>query len=210
MGQNKDEAIAKLRRHAILDAAARVSAERGWEKTTAAAVIAVSGYSRRTVYAYFPSREAILYALTERDLRALSASFDAILAERADFRTRLAALCGEMLSFRERCPAAAACIDGADAAALPHDEAAAPILALGGEICAHLAGFVAGGIRTGDVSPDVVPLLAVQLLFAGSGALAALLRTKEAYLTAACGMEKDELRARGIAQLAASIPEARA
>ncbi|UAK30636.1 TetR/AcrR family transcriptional regulator [Nocardia asteroides] len=50
----------------LLDAAARVFAERGYDNTTVAAITAAGGVSRATMYVYFASKEEIFLALAER------------------------------------------------------------------------------------------------------------------------------------------------
>ncbi len=50
----------------LLDAAARVFAERGYDNTTVAAITAEAGVSRATMYVYFASKEEIFFALAER------------------------------------------------------------------------------------------------------------------------------------------------
>ncbi|MET9288227.1 TetR/AcrR family transcriptional regulator [Nocardia beijingensis] len=54
------------RHRALLDAAARVFAERGYDNTTVAAITAEAGVSRATMYVYFASKEEIFLALAER------------------------------------------------------------------------------------------------------------------------------------------------
>ncbi|MFC9896444.1 TetR/AcrR family transcriptional regulator [Nocardia sp. NPDC127579] len=54
------------RHRALLDAAARVFAARGYEDTTVAAITAEAGVSRATLYVYFASKEEIFHALAER------------------------------------------------------------------------------------------------------------------------------------------------
>ncbi|MBF6204159.1 TetR/AcrR family transcriptional regulator [Streptomyces gardneri] len=50
----------------LLDAAATVFAERGYDNTTVAAITAAAGVSRATMYVYFASKEGIFLALAER------------------------------------------------------------------------------------------------------------------------------------------------
>ncbi|WP_162240313.1 TetR/AcrR family transcriptional regulator [Nocardia arizonensis] len=54
------------RYRALLDAAARVFAERGYSNTTVAAITAEAGVSRATLYVYFASKEEIFHALATR------------------------------------------------------------------------------------------------------------------------------------------------
>ncbi|MBH0780812.1 TetR/AcrR family transcriptional regulator [Nocardia bovistercoris] len=54
------------RHRALLDAAARVFATRGYANTTVAAITAEAGVSRATLYVYFASKEEIFHALALR------------------------------------------------------------------------------------------------------------------------------------------------
>jgi AcrR family transcriptional regulator len=56
---------------AILDAAARVFAERGYERATMADIARAAGFAKASAYHYFDSKEALLYALLDRSLDAL-------------------------------------------------------------------------------------------------------------------------------------------
>jgi AcrR family transcriptional regulator len=60
---------------AILDAASRVLAER--PEAGLAEVAKASGISRQTLYAHYPSREAVIRALIERATERVVAAFDA-------------------------------------------------------------------------------------------------------------------------------------
>ncbi|WP_433191704.1 TetR/AcrR family transcriptional regulator [Nocardia sp. CA-107356] len=51
------------RHRALLDAATRVFAERGYDKTTVADITAAAGVSRATMYIYFASKDEIFLAL---------------------------------------------------------------------------------------------------------------------------------------------------
>lgn len=54
------------RHRALLDAAARVFAARGYANTTVAAITAEAGVARATMYVYFASKEEIFHALAIR------------------------------------------------------------------------------------------------------------------------------------------------
>lgn len=61
----------------ILTAAARVFAEKGYERATMADVAGAAGFSKASAYHYFPSKEAVLHALLRRSLQDL---IDAVTA----------------------------------------------------------------------------------------------------------------------------------
>ncbi|WP_433634423.1 TetR/AcrR family transcriptional regulator [Nocardia sp. CA-120079] len=54
------------RHRALLDAAAHVFAERGYDKTTVADITTAAGVSRATMYVYFASKDEIFLALAAR------------------------------------------------------------------------------------------------------------------------------------------------
>jgi AcrR family transcriptional regulator len=56
---------------AILDAAAHVFAEKGYERATMADVARAAGFAKASAYHYFDSKEALLYALLDRSIDAL-------------------------------------------------------------------------------------------------------------------------------------------
>ena len=56
---------------AILDAAARIFAEKGYERARMADVARAAGFAKAGAYHYFDSKEALLYALLDRSLDAL-------------------------------------------------------------------------------------------------------------------------------------------
>jgi AcrR family transcriptional regulator len=60
----------ETRQRFILDAARRLFASRGVEETTMEDIAAAVGYTRRTLYAYFRSREEILLQVLTEDLSA--------------------------------------------------------------------------------------------------------------------------------------------
>ena len=61
----------------ILDAAARVFAEQGYERATMADIARAAGFSKASAYHYFPAKEAVLHALLQRSLQEL---IDAVTA----------------------------------------------------------------------------------------------------------------------------------
>jgi AcrR family transcriptional regulator len=82
---------------AILDAAARVFEERGFDAGTTNHVAQRAGVSIGSLYEYFPNKDAMVVALVERDLESERAKLLAILA-RADTPEALAA---QLRSFAE-------------------------------------------------------------------------------------------------------------
>lgn len=78
-------------RHArILDAAEHCFVRTGFHRTTMQHVALEAGMSAGNLYRYFPSKDAIVAGLTERDRREVAESFAALPTSGADF---MAAFC---------------------------------------------------------------------------------------------------------------------
>ena len=65
--ENKKAAVAALHRQQILSAAEKLFAEKGFEQTTIGEISEASAYSRRTIYAYYTSKEDIERWLDSED-----------------------------------------------------------------------------------------------------------------------------------------------
>ncbi|MCB9676288.1 MAG: TetR/AcrR family transcriptional regulator [Alphaproteobacteria bacterium] len=70
---------ARQRRDALLDAAARLLDDRGWDALTTRALAAEAGVAVGTVYDYFGDRDGVLLALLERYERRLADGISAAL-----------------------------------------------------------------------------------------------------------------------------------
>lgn len=76
----------------ILDAAERCFVRSGFHRTTMQDVAQESGMSAGNLYRYFPSKDAIVAGLTERDRREAAETFAAMQSAGGDFMTAFAAL----------------------------------------------------------------------------------------------------------------------
>ena len=61
-------------REQIVEAAARLFAERGYDATTIADIAAAADIAPRTFFAYFPSKEAVVFHDADRDFEGLTAA----------------------------------------------------------------------------------------------------------------------------------------
>jgi AcrR family transcriptional regulator len=66
---------------ALVDAAARLFAEKGYDKTTIADVAAAADVSTRTFFSYFRAKQDVLFAGTDQRLKAIAEAFDTVQAE---------------------------------------------------------------------------------------------------------------------------------
>ncbi len=78
-------AKSETRRQAILEAAAEVFQETGFERTTMAAICERLGYSKATLYNYFASKEelfsAVVFEATEAEFQATLEALDATVED---------------------------------------------------------------------------------------------------------------------------------
>ncbi|MEJ3656127.1 TetR/AcrR family transcriptional regulator [Actinomycetes bacterium KLBMP 9759] len=147
MSRNKRRADAERNATAILDAAAAVlgrAPDAGVEQVAAAA-----GVSRQTVYAHFPTREALLTAVIERITEETVAAMDAARLDDGPAPAALLRLLDAGWQSMERHPlllsAAATTMDAAE-----NDELHEPVFAL-------LHRLVRRGQASGEFDPDASP-----------------------------------------------------
>ena len=67
-------------RAALVDAAERLFAQKGYDKTTVADIAAAAQVSTRTFFTYFRAKEDVLFAGTDQRLKAIAEAFDAVQA----------------------------------------------------------------------------------------------------------------------------------
>ncbi len=210
--ENKKDSVAALHREQILKAAGQLFSQKGYEQTTIADLSEASGYSRRTIYAYFESKEEMLYHLIEKGLQALKAEIEDSVSLQGDFVTRYKAICQAMRRYQKNHPHSVAHVNNANAASLEGgelSETAKRILLLGTEINRLLTAFLQAGKESGMVRRDVVPALSVFVLWSGITSLLTLAETKGAFLCSQFSISEDQLLDYGFQQLINSILEVR-
>lgn len=206
--ENKKEAVAALHKERILKAAEALFSEKGFEETTLEDISRASEYSRRTIYAYYESKDDILHHIIENGLLSLKNGIENAIAQNSAFLPRYRAICAAMYTYQRECPHSLGAVEQAGAAEL---EAAGPsdtvgrILSLGKEINALLAGFIEKGKEEGAVRQDVIPMMSVYVLWAGMSSLLALVRTKGAWICRQFSVSENEFLTYGFRQIINSI-----
>jgi len=88
---DQNERIRAASRERILEAALRLFAEHGYERTSVKMIAAAAGISQGLLYNYFAGKDALLAAIFEASMDDVRASF-AAAEEEADPRRRIAGL----------------------------------------------------------------------------------------------------------------------
>ena len=155
------------RRTEILDAAERCFARSGFHQASMQDICAEAAMSPGTLYRYFPSKEALIAGISERNRADAAASF-AHVAEAPDFFQALAAiarnylvdrsdaevgLCAEIMSESRRNPAVAQLYQGIEA-----------------DIKAQMSGMLRRAAERGEIRADLdVDAAASVLMVLGDG-----------------------------------------
>ena len=136
--ENKKESVAALHRERIMTAAERLFSEKGYEQTTIEDISAASGYSRRTVYAYYESKDEILHHIVEKGLTELKNDIEAALSMDGDFVSVCRDVFAAMSRYQSEYAYSSGRVDAANAAELcagSGSETVRRILSLGSDAC---------------------------------------------------------------------------
>lgn len=206
--ENKKESVAALHRKAILEASEKLFIEKGFGETTISDISAASGYSRRTIYAYYLSKEDILHHIIVQGLSSLNNDIKIGMAESGDFIKRYRSICSAMKKYYEDCPLSAESVITAETGKIA-PEAPTPavrdILKLGDEINDLLSRFIQDGKTSGAVRSDVEPMPTVYILWSSISSLLTLTGTKGRFLTQSLSCTRDEFLKYGFRQIINSI-----
>ena len=209
---NKKEAIASFHREQILKAAERLFTEKGYDQTTIADISKEAGYSRRTIYAYYESKEDMLHHIIETGLQALKEDIKNAVKGNDDFLGQYKAICMAMSRYQRECPYSAENVNRANTTNLDEtdiSDTVKRILLFGVEINRVLADFIEKGKKDGMVRQDTVPELTVYVLWSGITSLFSLVQTKGQYISGHYSISDKEFLEYGLKQLINSILEER-
>ena len=209
---NRKEAVAALHRARIMTAAEKLFSKKGYAQTTIEDISKASEYSRRTIYAYYDSKEDILHHIIEKGLRSLRANIESAVNENAGFADACRAVCGAMSRYRREYPHSLDSLKRFGAEEIRQAAASDTvknILRLGTEINETLEALIIRGQESGEVRKDLVPTLTVYVLSSSLDSLLALVETKGKFICAQNGVTEEEFLDYGFRQIIDSILEAR-
>ena len=206
--ENKNADVAAVHRKKILESAGRLFSEKGFEAATIGDISEASGYSRRTVYAYFQSKEDILRSLICEGLSELNEAVKDIVSRETNFEKRCREIFGAMGDFYRDHPLAAEIINGFKPSdSFEPTEAEKRIFTLGEEINASLVGFISDGISSGNVRKGIVPELTVYILWSEISAFFSLMQSKGEFIRKQVSLSEEELCEYGFKQIFGSVIE---
>lgn len=213
MGEtNKKEAVAALHRARIMTAAEKLFSEKGYEQTTIEDISKESEYSRRTIYAYYESKDDILHCIIEKGLQALKTDIENAANDNAGFTDAYRAVCRAMRKYRREYPYSLERLNRSgdeEIGQAVKSAAVKNILRLGTEINETLEALIIRGQESGEVRKDIVPTLTVYVLWSSIDSLLALAGTKGKFICAQNGMTEEKFLDYGFRQIVNSILEAR-
>lgn len=210
--ENKKEIIAALHKEQILKAAETLFSEKGYVQTTIDDISKAAEYSRRTIYAYYESKEDILHHMIEKGLRTLKADIESAVNNDHEFVEKYQFICMAMTKYQREYPHSAENVNHADSTDLncmDISDTVKNILLLGTEINEILASFIENGKETGIVRKDIVPMLSVYVLWSGITSLVTLADKKGKFICSQFSLTEKEFLDYGFRQLINSILEVR-
>lgn len=205
--ENKDEEVAALHRSRMLRAAQQLFEQKGYDHTTIDEICRASGYSRRTLYAYFPGKETLLYVLMEQSLGTLKEQLAQAAGLEGGFGPRFSAACRAICGFWKDSPVTCAAVQSVQGTALrsADDPVLRRVLTLGGEINGILADILQFGRQQGLVRGDLPAEWSVYLLWQSLTAMLSLADAKGKYLCAHFSMTKEQLLDCGFRQITGGL-----
>ena len=208
--ENKKDAVAALHREKIMDAAETLFSEKGFEATTIEDISKASAYSRRTIYAYYESKDDILHHIIEKGLLLLKDEINSAIQKNNDFILQYREICLAMVKYQTECPCSLDNVIKANTANLNFEgfsDTVKHILVLGTEINNLLAEFVEAGKRKGIIRQDIVPLMTVYILWSSMTSLITLAKTKGRFIYKQLDVSENDFYEYGFKQIINSILE---
>lgn len=210
--ENKKEAVAALHREQIMAAAEQIFSEKGFAQTTIADISNASEYSRRTIYAYYESKEDILHHIIAKGLLILKQDMESALQSNSDFLAQYFAVCNAIKKYQIECPHSLENVTGAKTSKLDLEHLTPPvaqIMSLGTEVNTLLAELLQSGKEQGIVRQEIIPMPTVYILWSNITSLLTLVQTKGAFIAKAFATTEEDYLEYGLKQIINSILEVR-
>lgn len=205
MGINQKEAVAALHRKQMLTAAEELFQQKGFEATTIDDISKASGYSRRTLYAYFVNKEDFLRQSVRKGLEQLDGALEAAL-RRETFEERYFAACEAVLHYLRDCPQSAKQVRQVQPEKLDGgDRTVQEILTLGQQINGRLSEMIRQGQKEGSVRETLHPERCVVVLWSALSGWNDTLQNQGAFLAERFHLSQSEFQQEALEQLLSSL-----
>ena len=205
VGINQKEAIAALHRARMLTAAEELFQQKGFEATTIDDISKASGYSRRTLYAYFVNKEDFLRQIVRKGLEQLDGALEAAL-RRETFEERYFAACEAVLRYLRDCPQSAKQVRQVQPEKLDGgNRTVQEILTLGQQINGRLSKMIRQGQKEGSVRETLHPERCVVVLWSALSGWNDTLQNQGAFLTERFHLSQSEFQREALEQLLSSL-----
>ena len=202
---NQKEAVAALHRERMLEAAEALFHQKGFEATTIDDISKASGYSRRTLYAYFVNKEDFLRQIVRKGLERLDKALDAAL-RRKSFDERYFAACEAVLLYLRECPQSAKQVRQVQPEKLDGgDPTVGEILALGQQINERLSDKLRQGQTEGCVRGSLHPERCAVVLWSALNGLNDTFQNQGDFLTKRFSISQNEFQREALEQLLSSL-----
>lgn len=188
------EAIAAAHRDAILKASEQLFAVKGYEQTTIDDISKAAQYSRRTIYAYFQSKEDILAHSIEQGLIQLLQDVKQCMSDTSVFSMRFMSICNVIRNYHLSYPYSSSYQTKTNTSVLSEkslNDTEQNIIDLGEKINAELIHMLEKAKQDGEVRQDVISEVSVYILMSSIQAVIQLECTKGKYLCAHLNISSD-------------------
>ena len=204
--ENKNEAIASLHREQIMQAAKKLFVDKGFTHTSINDLSKASNYSRRTIYAYFESKEDILHHILEKGLMTLKQDIEKAIENNDDFICTYRTIFVSMNHYQIKYHYASDIIDRADSKDIENvSDTFKHILLLGNEINTLLSNLIQKGQEKGIVRKEIEPTLTVYIMWSSISSFLSLVQMKGPYITQQFSISDSDLLEYGFKQIMNSI-----
>lgn len=210
--ENKKEAVAAFHKEQIMSVAEKLFLEKGYHQTTIDDISSESHYSRRTIYAYFESKETILLLIIKKGLHHLKDDIDTVVHSNHSFIERYRTICTTMCQTQRKYPYAITQINAtkpSDLLLSRPNSLVQQILLLGSDINNLLSDFIEKGKAEGIVRKNVVALPTVYVLWSSITSLLTLFDTQGSFISKQLSISEDDFLNYGFNQIINSILEER-
>jgi len=194
---NSDAEIAAVYRRRIVAAAELLFAQEGFGRVTVNDIARAADVSKRTLYAYYPSKEAVQLAIVLQGFTDLRDVCARVLELGLEFGPATEALIAAVFEAWEAHRYRMESALRFSPPAAPTGEVEA-VFAAGYEVEALVAEFISRGQAGGHVRPDLDPRVTGLVLWAALSSLITLSQDKAAYLDGEFGLAPEEFCRQGV------------